>query len=353
MRMKTLSTTMAKLDAYSDSELALRYQNLFQASQDGILTLDYKTGKIESANPLILKLLGFTEWELVGKELWEIGAILDKEAALGTYKVLKSHGHVRYNNLPLLNKAGGKIQVEFICNVYELDHHPIIQCLIRDLSKEQEAELIIAKYKDAVSTGFDEIANAFSTLMATRDSYTAGHQIRVARLVKAIGEQMQLDPNVIKGIHFAATIHDLGKMGVPSEILSKPGTLSTFEISMLRNHAKAGYDVVKHMQFPWPVAQTILQHHERLDGSGYPYQLRGSDIILEARILAVADTVEAMSNQRPYRTTPGLDNALQTIRAGRGVLFDSDVVDACLKVFAAGFKFDGATATKSHETEHL
>jgi len=142
-------------------------------------------------------------------------------------------------------------------------------------------------------------------------------------------------------------------MGVPIEILSKPGKLDSFEIAILRNHAKAGFDVVKNMKFPWPIAQTILQHHERLDGSGYPNKNSDGEIIYDARILAVADTVEAMSSRRPYRATPGVEAALETIKAGSGTLFDEDIVHACLKVFESGFQFDGDLPPQSHKNEHL
>ncbi len=330
-----------------------RFQRLFDTNQDGILLLNAKTGKVEDANPFILELLGFSREELVGKELWEIGAIIDKEAALAAYIVLKKNGYIRYRNLPLMSKSGEAIDVEFIANVYDIDHHPIIQCLIRSTAKQNKAEKILADYKDIVLVGFDEIANAFSALIEKRDSYTAGHQARVARLAVAIAKELGLPPLIIDGINFAAQIHDIGKIGVPSEILSKSGILDAFEVAMLRNHAKAGFDVVKNMKFPWPIALTILQHHERLDGSGYPNQISDGEIIYEARILAVADTVEAMSSRRPYRATPGVDAALEIIKAGSGTLFDADIVNACLKVFEGGFQFDIALPPESHETEHL
>ncbi len=335
-------------------EAAHRFQKLFETSQDGILLLDLETAKIEEANPFIIDLLGFSREELIGKELWEIGAIVDKEAALAAFKVLKGHGCIRYNNLPLVSKSGKIVEVEFISNVYDLDHHPVIQCLIRDIAKQKEAQRILTEYKDVVSVSFEEMAHAFSILIEKRDSYTASHQIRVAKLAVAIAEKLNLDSFVVDGIRFAAEIHDIGKMGVPMEILSKPGNLNNFEVAMLRNHAQTGYDVIKYMKFPWPVAQIILQHHERLDGSGYPNQIVDGDIIYEARILAVADTVEAMSSRRPYRATPGLEAALKTIKAGSDILFDADVVNACLKVFEDGFQFDtGLPPNKSHDTEHL
>lgn len=334
-------------------ESAHHFRRLFEASQDGILVLNFEDGKIEDANPFITDLLGFTRAELIGKELWEIGAILDKAAALASFAVLKKHGYVRYNNLPLQSKAGKLLNVEFISNVYDLDHHSIIQCLIRDIAKQKEAEQALADYKDAVSVSFEEMAGAFSALIEKRDSYTAGHQVRVSRLAVAIGQELKLEPHVIDGIRFASKIHDIGKMAVPTEILTKPDALNTFEMAMLRNHAQAGYDVVKGMRFPWPVAQMILQHHERLDGSGYPNQLRDGDIIYEARVIAVADTVEAMTGRRPYRATPGLEVALEIIKAGSGTIFDAEIVNACIKVFADGFQFDGGLPPKSHEAEHL
>ena len=335
------------------SEALNRFQRLFDTSQDGILILDAKTGKIEDANPFIAQLLEFPKEELIGKELWEMGAIVDKEAATLAFAVLKKNGYVHYSNLPLLSKSGKVIEVEFNSSIYDLDHHPIIQCLIRSTAKQNEAARVLAEYKDVIAVDFDEMANAFSALIEKRDSYTAGHQVRVARLAVAIAKELGLPSHMIDGIQFSAKIHDIGKMGVPIEILSKPGKLDSFEIAILRNHAKAGFDVVKNMKFPWPIAQTILQHHERLDGSGYPNKNSDGEIIYDARILAVADTVEAMSSRRPYRATPGVEAALETIKAGSGTLFDEDIVNACLKVFEGGFQFEGDLPPQSHKNEHL
>lgn len=344
---------MSVLKKNSLLEVSHHFEKLFDTLQDGILILNFATGKIEDANPYFLEFLGFTKQELVGKELWEIGPVLDKEAALAAFKILKGRGFIRYNNLPLLNKKGEVLEVEFISNVYDLDHHPIIQCIVRNNSKQKVAEKALADYKDAVSVSFEEMAGVFSSMIEKRDSYTSAHQLRVAQLVVAIAEQLKFDAHFIEGIRFSASIHDIGKIAIPSEILTKPDALNSFEIAMLRNHAQAGYDVVKNMKFPWPVAQTIYQHHERLDGSGYPNQLKGGDIIFEARILAVADTVEAMSSRRPYRTNPGLAAALETIVAGRGTLFQPEVVDACLEVFEHGFQFGYDPLPQTHESQHL
>lgn len=332
---------------------AVRYQNLFDASQDGILILSFDTGAIENANPFISTLLGFSKEELLGKKLWEIGTVLDRDAALAAFKVLKGHGYIRYNNLPLISKTGKVIEVEFIANVYDLDHHPIIQCLIRDIEKQKNAERVLAEYQDLVAVSFEEMANTFSALVEKRDSFTAGHQIRVAKLALAIGVALKCEPHMLDGISFAAKIHDIGKMSVPIEILTKPNALNDFEVAVLRNHAQVGFDVVKNMKFPWPIAEAILQYHERLNGSGYPNQIKNGEIIFEARVLAVADTVEAMSSHRPYRSTPGLDAALDTIKAGSGTLFDPLVVNACIQVFKDGFKFNGLLVPKSYGSSHL
>jgi PAS domain S-box-containing protein len=319
------------------------------------LILSYESGKIEKANPYIVQLTGYSQDELLGKQLWEIGALTDKVAALAAFKVLSDRGFIRYKNLPLTSKSGEVLQVEFISNVYDLDHHAIIQCLIRDISKERETDQLMNKYKDQVSQGLEQMVDAFSLLIGQRDSFTAGHQHRVAKLVGAIGKELKLHPHVIQGLEFAARIHDIGKMGIPTEILTKPDALNSFEIAMLRNHVQAGFNVIKHMRFPWPIAQTVLQHHERMDGSGYPNQIQGSDIILEARILGVADTVEAMCSQRPYRKTPGQSAALEMLIRLSGVRFDAEIVDACIKVFENGFSFDesGADHAQTLRSEHL
>ena len=174
-----------------------------------------------------------------------------------------------------------------------------------------------------------------------RDPYTAGHQRRMTQLACTIAKEMSLPEEQIEGIRMAALIHDMGKITVPAEILSKPAPLSDLEYGLIKNHAQVGHDVLKEMDFPWPLAQIVLQHHERLDGSGYPQGLSGEEIMLEARILAVADVVEAMASHRPYRPPRGLDKALEEISQNKGLLYDSEVADACLKLFSEKrFKFE-------------
>jgi response regulator RpfG family c-di-GMP phosphodiesterase len=179
------------------------------------------------------------------------------------------------------------------------------------------------------------------SMVEKRDPYTAGHQQRVARLACAIAREMNLSGHVMEGIGMAGAIHDLGKIAVPAEILSKPTQLTMEEFSLVKSHARAGFEILKNIDFPWPVAQIACQHHERMNGTGYPDGLKGEDILLEARIIAVADTVEAMASHRPYRPALGIDAALEAVNQGKGDLYDVQVVDACTQLFSKGtFRFD-------------
>lgn len=173
---------------------------------------------------------------------------------------------------------------------------------------------------------------AIAATVEARDPYTAGHQRRVADLAVAIAHELGLDEDRVYGLHLAGAVHDLGKVQIPAEILSKPGRLTDIEYAMIKQHPQAGYDILKGIQFPWPIAQIVLQHHERLDGSGYPNALKGADILLEAKILAVADVVEAMASHRPYRAGLGLEVALAEIDKNKGVFYDTAVVNACIKL---------------------
>ncbi len=190
---------------------------------------------------------------------------------------------------------------------------------------EQQAMILLQSLEQSIQT----IANT----VEARDPYTAGHQRRVAELAAAIAREMGLPDEQVNGLHLAATIHDLGKIHIPAEILSRPGKLSEIEYMLVKTHPQDGYDILKNVNFPWPIAQMVLQHHEKLDGSGYPQGLKGDQIIIEARILAVADLVEAMSSHRPYRPGLGIDAALSEIVRMRGTHFDPVVVDACVALF--------------------
>jgi putative nucleotidyltransferase with HDIG domain len=176
----------------------------------------------------------------------------------------------------------------------------------------------------------------------SRDPYTAGHQIRSADLARAIATEMGLPPEKIDGIRTAGAIHDIGKLSIPAEILSKPTKLSAIELSLIKEHSLKGYEMLKDVESPWPLAEMVYQHHERMDGSGYPRNLKGDEILMEARILAVADVVEAMASHRPYRPGLGIDAALKEIEKNKGIFYDDAVADACLRLFREkGFILEG------------
>jgi len=180
-----------------------------------------------------------------------------------------------------------------------------------------------------------------SKIIEAKDPYTAGHQQRVSQLATAIAKELHLSQDKIEGIRIASLIHDIGKIGLPTEILSKPTKLSDIEFNLIKEHPQIGYNILKSIDFSYPVANIVLQHHERLNGSGYPNHLKGDQIFLEARILGVADVVEAMFSNRPYRPALGIDKALEEISQNRGILYDPEAVDVCLKLFKEKeFKFE-------------
>jgi len=203
------------------------------------------------------------------------------------------------------------------------------QTLVTKHKAEEERE---AAYQ-ALDKALNDSITAMSKMVEMRDPYTAGHQTKVAELSVAIGGELKLADEHVKYLRIAALIHDIGKIHIPSDILSKPGKLRDMEWELIRIHAQGSYDILKNIEFPWPIAQIALQHHERLDGSGYPNGLRGDQILLEAKILAVADVIDAMSSDRPYRPALGIEKALEEISQNKGVLYDPVVVDACLKLF--------------------
>jgi HD-GYP domain-containing protein (c-di-GMP phosphodiesterase class II) len=210
-----------------------------------------------------------------------------------------------------------------------------------EVARRRKAEQDLVESIQKLRNAMEGIIQAMAVAIETRDPYTAGHQKRVAQLAGAIATEMHLSEEQINGLRMAASIHDLGKIYVPAEILSKPGGLSDLEFSIIKIHPEAGYNILKMIEFPWPVAKIAFQHQERYNGSGYPMGLEGKDIMLEARILAVADVVEAMTVRRPYREAIGEEKALEEIQKNRGILYDPDVVDACLRLFREKrFKFD-------------
>jgi putative two-component system response regulator len=202
---------------------------------------------------------------------------------------------------------------------------------------EAELEATLKRVERIMEAGIQAICHT----VETKDPYVAGHQKRVSQLACTIAKEMALRPWQVDGIRIAGLLHDIGKITVPTEILSKPGRLSRIDVAMIKDHPKVAFDILKTVDFDWPIARIVVQHHERLDGSGYPYGITAKDILLEAKILAVADVVEAMSSNRPYRPALGIEEALAELARGDGTLYDSEVIRACEKVInQRGFKVE-------------
>jgi putative nucleotidyltransferase with HDIG domain len=253
-----------------------------------------------------------------------------------TYEGIAPHGHYC---TPILF-AGRTLGV---INIYVKEGHcrdqreeeflTAIADTLAGIMERRRAEEKLARTMEKLRKAMGATIQVIARVAEARDPYTAGHQTKVANLARSMANELNLKEDIIDGIRMAGTIHDIGKISVPAEILSKPTKLTDIEFSLIKSHAQRGYDILKDIVFPWPIAAIVLQHHERLDGSGYPQGLKDGQILLEARILAVADVVEAMASYRPYRPALGIDAALEEIEKNKGILYDADVVDTCLKLF--------------------
>jgi len=225
--------------------------------------------------------------------------------------------------------------------------------IYRDLSEFKESELELDKTLRKLRKAMGGIINAMVSTVEVRDPYTAGHQQRVADLARAIAQEMGLPDNEIDGIRMAGTLHDLGKVNIPAEILSKPGKLSDIEFSLIKMHPRVAYDILKEIDFPWPIADMVHQHHERIDGSGYPQGLRGAEILLSGKILTVADVVESIASHRPYRPSLGIGKALEEINGKKGIYYEDEVVDACTRLFKENKFTFSDDITRKRETLNL
>jgi PAS domain S-box-containing protein len=319
------------LDALRTSES--RYRRLFEAAHDGILLLNAETAQVEDVNPFLIKMLDYSHEEFLGKKLWEVGAFADIAESQKLFLELQANDYIRYEDLPLKTKSGAMVEVEFISNAYDCEGVRVIQCNIRDISQRKRAEGASLRYLEQLKVALMNTVEVATIISEMRDPYTAKHERRSSLLAGAIGAELGFDEVRQEGLRVAGALHDIGMISIPSEILSKPGKISRIEMELIKAHAQAGYDVLSRMEWPWPVAEVAIQHHERMDGSGYPNGLTGNQIIPEARIMAVADVVEAMSSHRPYRAALGIDRTLAEIESGSGTLYDTDVVNACLRLF--------------------
>jgi PAS domain S-box-containing protein/putative nucleotidyltransferase with HDIG domain len=323
--------------AFYKSRMGMRLQEreewlsaLLKSIGDGVIATD-RDGLITYMNPLAEKLTGWRQEDVLKKPLVEI------------YNTTEAQNDSNERETILSAKDGTQFPIEVTATLLNgSQRNSSGQVLVfRDISVRKQTEKELKESWERLHEALEGTIQAMALTIEIRDPYTAGHQRRVSRLSCAMAREIGLPENQIEGLRVAGDIHDIGKIYVPAEILSKPGQITAIEYGIIKTHPQVGFDILKTIKFPWPVAAIVLQHHERLDGSGYPFGLTGEAILKEARILSVADIVEAMSSHRPYRPAQGIDKALGEIVQNKGTFYDTEAVEACVKLFQEGrFKFE-------------
>jgi PAS domain S-box-containing protein/putative nucleotidyltransferase with HDIG domain len=321
-----------------------RFRGLVESTSDIVWETD-ATGVYSYVSPGIRSMLGYEPGEVIGKnalDLWVEGETKERFLQImGSTASPKQPFSLL--EVTFLHKNGHPVAMETSGAPFFDDWGKLLgyRGIDRDVTERHRAKKRLEQTLEKLQSTMEGTIQAVTATVEWRDPFTAGHQRRVAQLACAMAREMGFSPEQIGVIRMAGLLHDIGKIAIPTEILSKPGRLSDIEMSLIRTHCQAGYDILKNVEFPWPIADMVVQHHERIDGSGYPYGLREDEILMEARILAVADVVEAMTAHRPYRAALGIDKALEEISQNSGRLYDVDVVFACLRMIKEkGFVFE-------------
>ncbi len=328
-----------------------KFRFLTEHMNDNIFTMDMNL-RTTYVSPSMKRILGFTPEERMKQHITEqvtpasmalIERILSEELEREQKGLGDPDRSIKFE-VEYYHKDGSTVWMENVISGIRDDQGVLvgIHGVSRDITERKESELALIESFERLRKSLGATVQAMAVTVEARDPYTAGHQRRVADLARAIATELKLSVNQIEGIRMAAAIHDLGKISVPAEILSKPTRLMKIEFELIKTHAQSGYDILKDIDFPWPIARIILEHHEHTNGSGYPKGLRGEETLLESKILTVADVVEAIASHRPYRPSLGIDKALEEIEQNRGVLYDPEIADACLRVFREkGYQLEG------------
>ncbi|GEM_PF-3080273 len=314
-----------------------RYRTLFEDNHAVMLVIDPESGAIVDANPAACAWYGWSREEMLAMRIEQIN-VLSPAAVRAEMKSARAKRRKIFYFKH--RRADGTIRdVEVFSGPIELRGTTLLCSLVYDVTGRKQAEAL-ALSAAQLREQLHETVRAMGAIVGLRDPYTAAHERRVTVLAAAIAVELGLDEEAREGLAFAGEVHDIGKIAVPAEILSKPGALNVEEFALIKRHPEVGLELLGAIHFRQPVAEIVGQHHERMDGSGYPEGLKGDEIMLEARIIAVADVVEAMASHRPYRQTLGIDAALAEVRGGAGTRYDAEVVAACERVIAAGFVLD-------------
>ena len=315
---------------------------IFNTVADGMCLID-KEFNIFTINNTLAVMFGLGKEEIIGKKCYDVlaGSACRTERCC-LVRIVKGAEQIEFET-EKRRADGVNIPCLVVAKPFFSANGELAGIVedIRNISRLKEAETQLQQSMNKLHSALEGTIHAMSLAIEMRDPYTAGHQKRVTDLAVAIATDMDLPVDKIDGIRMAGLIHDIGKIAVPAEILTKPGRISDKEFALIKDHPKVGYDILKKIEFPWPVAKIVLQHHERMNGSGYPQSLQGKYILLEARIIAVADVVESIASFRPYRPALGVQTALKEIADDKGTLLDARVVGTCLKLFSEKrFNFD-------------
>lgn len=338
--------TMIDITKQKETDAGLKtsvelYRDLVEGAGVAILVND-REGSSKYVNEKYAEIFGYSVEEIKKQSIRSIVYPDDVEKVLAyhTRQIQGGETHSKYE-FRGVKKDGTVIYLEVASIALEEGENIVgTRSYLWDITERKTTEMELKNVLEMLRKAMGATVQAISRLVEMRDPYTAGHQRRVADLARAIAKEMGLSNDQIDGIRVTALIHDIGKISVPAEILSKPGRLTEVEFDMIKTHPQCGYDILRSIEFPWPVAQIVLQHHERIDGSGYPSGISDKEITQEAKILAVADVVEAMISHRPYRPALGINKALEEISKNSGVLYDPKVVEVCTNLFVQkGFNF--------------
>lgn len=316
-----------------------RYRVLTESMLDGILIIDF-TGKVLFANYMALQMFGFKNLEdVLGSTIFDFVVPKYIDRIKTDLKMIYEEKGSYLIEYQVKDRYGSIFWVEAIGKKTIYEGKEVDLVCLRDISERKLTEENMKNLLGKTKKLLDETVMVLSKTISEKDTYTSEHQKRVARLALAISKEMGLSKDIKEGIRISSILHDIGKIYIPGEILTAPRKLTDLEMALVRCHPVKGSEILTDVEFPWPVAKIILQHHERLNGQGYPKGLTAEKILLESKILAVSDVVEAMSAYRPYRNLLGVPSALAEIKKFKGVLYDPEVVDACLRVFKKGFTF--------------
>lgn len=347
LRRHTRRLSLVKEQLTSSAE---RYRHLFDALAQGVVIKNAE-GATVAANPAAERILGLTLGQMQRRlpldPRWRCRDPEGLAFSTGTQTPCQAFraGVPVQGRLIGVQRPGDdrprSISVDVIPERAGDSAKPTrVYLIFSDITDRKLAEEALMERTVELRDALISTIGAMSATVEKRDPYTAGHQMRVARLAQALAERLGLDADQVQGIHLGGLIHDIGKISISADTLAKTDALTAPEMAQIRQHPQVGYEILKNVKFPWPIAQMVYQHHERLDGSGYPKGLAGDAILLEARILAVADVIEAMTLRRPYREALGIEVALAEVASRQGLLYDARVVAACEAIFREGFRLD-------------